>query len=82
MKLLKKTKISCAVCIAMAAAVEAPLALAQVEATEQTEPEAQSKSRIEQIEVTASRRVQNIQTVPISVSALSAKALEENNISK
>jgi iron complex outermembrane receptor protein len=91
MRMLRKTKVNYAVCIAMAAAVDVPLAFADIQetqpATEQVAEEAQptkkpKRAAIELIEVTATRRAQSIQSVPISVTALSERALKENNISK
>jgi outer membrane receptor protein involved in Fe transport len=89
--MLKKTKINYAVCIAITSTANMPFAYADIDnskqktpqkITQETTKETKTKSRMELIEVTASRRVQNIQTVPISVSALSERALKENNISK
>lgn len=86
MKMLKKTRVNYAVCLAMATAVNTPLAFAELqEAEEAVEQEAVSekkpkKQAIELIEVTSTRRVQNIQSVPVSVTALSERALKENNI--
>ena len=80
MKMLRKTKVNYAVCIAMAAAVDVPLAFADIQetqqATEQVAEETQptkkpKRAAIELIEVTATRRAQSIQSVPISVTALS-----------
>lgn len=65
MKRLSKTKISCAVCMAIAA-LDTQMAFAEIET----------------IEVTATRRSESIQTVPISVQALGEETLKQNNISK
>ncbi|WP_158967846.1 TonB-dependent receptor [Paraglaciecola sp. L3A3] len=60
---MKKTKISCAIVTA----------LAFTPAIAQTKP---AKAQIETIEVTATKRSESIQDVPVSVSALNGQALE------
>ena len=60
---MKKTKLSCA--------VVAALAVTPVYAQEQT-----AKAQIETIEVTATKRSESIQAIPVSVTALNGEALE------
>ena len=60
---MRKTQLSCAILAALAAS--------SVAAQEST-----SKSKIETIEVTATKRTESIQDVPVSVTALDGKALE------
>ncbi|MEW9796665.1 TonB-dependent receptor [Alteromonas sp. CYL-A6] len=62
---MRKSQLSCAIVAALAAT---PLAA--------QETTAQSKSKIETIEVTATKRTESIQDVPVSVTALDGKALE------
>ena len=64
---MKKTHISCAI----VAALTAQQALAQTPDT---------KASIETIEVTATKRSESIQDVPVAVSALSGDALENMGI--
>ncbi|MEP1868241.1 MAG: TonB-dependent receptor plug domain-containing protein, partial [Paraglaciecola sp.] len=60
---MKKTKISCAIVTALALTP----AIAQEKA---------AKAQIETIQVTATKRTESIQDVPVSVSALNGEALE------
>ncbi len=64
---MHKTRLSCAIVAALAAS--------PVHAQE-----AQSKAKIETIEVTATKRSESIQDVPVAVSALDGKALENLGI--
>ncbi|MBU3023099.1 TonB-dependent receptor [Aestuariibacter sp. A3R04] len=64
---MQKTRLSCAIVAALAST---PL-LAQ---------EAESRAKIETIEVTATKRTESIQDVPVAVSALDGKALENLGI--
>lgn len=64
---MHKTRLSCAIVAALAAST--------VHAQE-----AQSKAKIETIEVTATKRSESIQDVPVAVSALDGKALENLGI--
>ena len=64
---MKKTKLSCAV-------VAALISTSQVQAQEA--PKKQSKAKIETIEVTATKRSESIQDIPVAVTALNGDALE------
>jgi outer membrane receptor protein involved in Fe transport len=64
---MKKTKLSCAI-------VAALISTSQVQAQET--PKKQSKAKIETIEVTATKRSESIQDIPVSVTALNGDALE------
>jgi iron complex outermembrane receptor protein len=64
---MNKTKISCAIVTALALNP----AIAQEQAQEKT-----AKAQIETIQVTATKRTESIQEIPVSVSALNGEALE------
>jgi iron complex outermembrane receptor protein len=64
---MKKTKLSCAI-------VAALISSSQVQAQET--PKKQNKAHIETIEVTATKRTESIQDIPVSVTALNGDALD------
>lgn len=64
---MNRTKISCAIVTALALSP----AIAQ---------EKPAKAQIETIQVTATKRTESIQDVPVSVSALNGQALEDLGI--
>ncbi len=70
-----RSRINRAVSIAIATCA-LPLSYAQAETTDE------SQAQIEVIEVTAQRRVQNLQETPLSVTALGAKALENKGVER
>jgi outer membrane receptor protein involved in Fe transport len=65
---MNRTKISCAIVTA--------LALNPAIAQENTNQKSTAKAQIETIQVTATKRTESIQDVPVSVSALNGEALE------
>jgi outer membrane receptor protein involved in Fe transport len=66
MIVFNKTKLGCAIGVAMATIVNSPFAFADIET----------------VMVTASKRMESVQDVPISVQALSQEALEQLRVSK
>lgn len=72
MQTFHKRKITCAVLLAMASSVP-------VIAAESTAPEVKN-NKIETIEVTATKRTESIQDIPVSVSALNGSSLENLGI--
>ncbi|MFQ3219072.1 MAG: iron complex outermembrane receptor protein, partial [Paraglaciecola sp.] len=68
--LFHKRKITCAVLLAMAGSV--PAIAAQQSAAEGSK----SKAKIETIEVTATKRKESIQDIPVAVTALNGDALD------
>jgi iron complex outermembrane receptor protein len=72
MQTFHKRKITCAVLLAMASSVP-------VIAAESTAPEVKN-NKIETIEVTATKRTESIQDIPVSVSALNGRSLENLGI--
>lgn len=68
---MRKTQLSCAIVAALAST-----SLAAQDASTETA----KKAKIETIEVTATKRTESIQDVPVSVSALDGKALENLGI--
>ncbi|MFQ3234767.1 MAG: iron complex outermembrane receptor protein, partial [Paraglaciecola sp.] len=65
-----KRKITCAVLLAMAGSVPA------IAAQQAAEEGKKSKAQIETIEVTATKRTESIQDIPVSVTALNGDALD------